>query len=179
MKDFETNFIKNGKFPKRFLDHLTFVAQVHKEAKKPVKAEKKKASSAKKKGKSDKKDNTQDKASNDASFKLRKDVDNARKKATELTNALIEYTQRADFLSLDRARFIIKGKDKTAEVFFLKNTYLVHGTKIQVVDGKKLNDANPQTFEKELLEQKDKENKIDFTALETIKKSFGDFDLVY
>jgi len=167
IKDFKANFITNGKFPERFLKSIEYVVKVRNEA--MGKTVNKKATKKKK---------SENKTSEE-SYKLRKEVDNARKKATEVTNALIEYMQRADFMSMDRARFILKGKDKTAEVFFLKNTYLVHGTKLQRVVGNKLVDGNPQELEKELVEQKERENQIDFTSLEVIKKSFGDFDLVY
>lgn len=160
IKEFENVFIESGKFPKRYLAGLKFIARIKNEVllKKPEK-----------KGKKTEED----------AWHLRKEVDNARKKATEITNALIEYTQRCDFLSMDRARFIIKGKELTGEVFFLENVFLVHGTKIKKLDNDKFIEANSQEFEKQLLDQKNRENKINFKALDILKKEFDEFELVY
>jgi len=80
---------------------------------------------------------------------------------------------------MDRTRFIIKGKKQTAEVFFLENTYLVHGNKIRKIQDKKLVEGSPQELEKEILSQKDREHKINIKALEILKKEFGQFELVY
>lgn len=166
INDFGKNFVKNGKFPKRYLTNLKFIKKVYDELKNPPKKKKTK------KEKSDKKQAEE-------SYKLRRNVDNARKKATEIINALTEYSQRADFFSTDRARFILKGKEKTAEVFFLKNTYYVHGTELKKVEADNLVDTTPKELEAELVDQHNRENKIDFSALEVIKKEIGDFDLVY
>ena len=161
LKEFEETFIKTGKFPKRFLKDLKFIFKVRKEALKQT---------------TDKKKN---KKSESQGSHLRRDVDNARKKASQITNSLTEYIQRSDFLAMDRTRFIIKGKKQTGEIFFLENTYLVHGNKIQKNKDKKLVEASPQDLEKEILNQKDREHKIDIKALEVLKKEFGQFELVY
>ena len=161
LKEFEETFIKTGKFPKRFLKDLKFIFKVRKEALKQT---------------TDKKKN---KKSESQGSHLRRDVDNARKKASQITNSLTEYIQRSDFLAMDRTRFIIKGKKQTGEIFFLENTYLVHGNKIQKIKDKKLVEASPQDLEKEILNQKDREHKIDIKALEVLKKEFGQFELVY
>ena len=171
IKEFEESFIKAGKFPKRFLQDLKFIAKV----KNQVTAEKTEDKQKIKKSKTTKQKSNLEKEGRN----LRRDVDNARKKAAQITNALTEYSQRSDFLLLDRAKFIIKGKDLTAEVFFLENTYVVHGNKIQKIIKDKLSDANPQDLEKEILAHKDKENKIDIKSLDILKKEFGDFELVY
>jgi predicted nucleotidyltransferase/uncharacterized protein (UPF0332 family) len=162
ISEFESRFIKTGKFPPKFLESLNFVLSVKKKVLERIKEEKKKT-----------------KKSSEHVGQITRDVDNARKIATQITNALIEYTQRCDFLSVDRARFVIKGKKFTGEVFFLRNCYVVHANKVQMISDGKLVDANLEKFEKELVEEKDREKKIDFSALEIIKKSYGDFELVY
>jgi len=169
LKEFEESFIKTGKFPKRFFQDLKFIFKVKKEALKQETADKAKKEATKKKIKK----------SEGKSSHLRRDVDNARKKAAQITNALTEYIQRSDFLAMDRTRFIIKGKKQTAEVFFLENTYLVHGNKIRKIQDKKLVEGSPQELEKEILSQKDREHKINIKALEILKKEFGQFELVY
>jgi len=162
IKEFEESFIKTGKFPKRFLQDLKFIAKVKKQT------ISKKAKTIEKKPKSEKEGSN-----------IRRDVDEARKKASQITNALTEYSQRADFLSLDRTRFIIKGKDLTAEVFFLKNTYVVHGNKIRKIIEGKLTEASGADLEKEILDSKNREHKIDIKALDVLKKEYKDFELVY
>lgn len=163
--EFESVFVKSGKFPKKYKDDITFIAKVHKESK----VEKKK--DAKQKSKKKKEENT--------SLKFRRDVDLARKKAAELTNLLIEYAQRSDFLAMDRARFIIKGKKSTGEAFFLEDTFIVHKNKIQKITSNKLTDASAQDLEKQILNQKNRDNKIDLKSLEVLKKEFGEFELIY
>ena len=64
-------------------------------------------------------------------------VDTARKYAQEITNELIEYTQRCEFEAIDKTRFTIKAKNQDAEVFFLKDTFLVQKQKIQKVKEEK------------------------------------------
>ncbi|MGK0209129.1 MAG: putative nucleotidyltransferase [Patescibacteria group bacterium] len=163
--EFDTDLVKTGKFTNRDLKNLKFISQTRK----AVEIEKKKAKKS-----SSKKDEKDEKGA-----KLRRGVDDARKKALQLTNALNEYAQRSDFLSMDRSRFIIKGEKLTAEIFFLKDSFVVHGNKIQKIEKNKLVDANPQELETQLIDQKKREHKIDFSALEVLKKEFGEFELTY
>lgn len=159
LKEFDEKLIKEGKFPPRFLANLKFISEVKK------KSDKEKQEIRGKKGKS--KENS-----------LRKEVDTARKYSAEITNALIEYTQRCDFLSMDRTRFIIKGK-KPAEVFFLKDTFVIEKEKIRKVSGGKLVETKIEDLNSQLSEHKSESTKIDTKALDIIKKEFGDFELSY
>jgi predicted nucleotidyltransferase len=170
LEEFEESFVKTGKFPKRFLQDLKFIVKVKKQIT-TKKAAKKTTNKTVKKAKKE--------SAAKESGHLRRDVDNARKKAAQITNALTEYAQRSDFLAMDRSRFIIKGKNLTAEVFFLENTYVVHGNKIQKIVKGKFHDASAQDLEKEILAQKDREHKIDVKALDVLKKEYKDFELVY
>jgi hypothetical protein len=159
LKEFDETLIKEGKFPPRFLENLKTIAKTKREVVKVKQAT------------TNKKDNLTQKQS--------RDVDNARKIASEITNALIEYTQRCDLAAMEKSRFVLKGKDMNAEVFFLKNTFIIQGPKIQKLSGEKLVKSDTKEIQDQLLENKNKETKIDFKALENLKKIFGEFELIY
>ena len=161
IREFDEKLIKQGKFPQRFLQGLKFIAKVKKEVEKEEKGKKKK------------------KEIDQMTGKEVQDVDQARKVASEITNALVEYTQRCDFLAMDRTRFVIKGKKKTAEVFFLGNVFVVEGQKIQKLEGGRLKPTNAEDLKNQLLQHKDNETKLDAKALDGLKKVFGEFELVY
>jgi predicted nucleotidyltransferase/uncharacterized protein (UPF0332 family) len=165
IKEFEEKLVKEGKFPQRFAEGLKFIAKVKKEVEKHDPTDKK---GTKKKVKVDQ-----------LTGKEINEVEDARKVGTEITNALIEYTQRCDFLSMDRTRFLIKGKDKTAELFFLDNVFLVQGNEIKKLEKNSLVKSNPEDLKNQLLNHRNKETKIDLKALEILKKHFGNFELVY
>ncbi len=158
IKEFNDKLIKTGKFPQRFLEGLDFIAKVRKDFEKPIKNKKK------------------DKTTNKKTI----DVEMARKYSAEIVNALIEYTQRCDFIAMDRVRYIVNvdGKMK-AEVFFLTDVFVVEGQKILKIVKGKLVESNSEELKGQLISQKNKENKIDSSALNNLKNYFGDFELVY
>jgi len=158
IREFDEKLVKPGKFPQRFSAGLEFIAKVKKDFEKDEK-----------KGKKDKSNN-----------KDTLDVENARKISSEIVNALIEYTQRCDFMAMDRVRFMVNvGGKMKAEVFFLDDVFVVEGQKIKKVSGSDLVDSNPEELKNQLIGQKDKESKIDYSALNVLKNYFGDFELVY
>lgn len=159
IKAYEEELVEKGKLPPRFLNNLKAIAKTRKTI-----AEKQKNGSKKK---------------DNLTAKQSRDVDNARKMASEITQALIEYSQRCDIASMEKSRFVIKGKDMDAEVFFLPNTFIIQGQKIQKLSGSKLVMATPKELQEQIIAQKDKETKIDFKSLDTLKKIFGEFDLIY
>jgi len=161
IRAFENEYIKTGKYPKRHLTDLKFIAKVKKEVmnKKQTKKDKKALTPAE-------------------VYKLRLDVETARRFASEITNLLIEHNQRCEFLSMDRKKFMIKGKDMQAEVFFLDNVYVIQGPKVQKLAGKKLVAADPEELQKEMVKNT-KETKIDFRALDTLRSIFGEFEMIY
>lgn len=162
IRTFEEQLVKSGRFPQRFVDGLKFIAKTKLEFEK----EEKEAKAKKKKEK--------------VTGKGTNEVDEARKIATEIVNALIEYNQRCDFLSMDRSRFLLKVKDEVkAEVFFLEKTFIVQGTKIASLSGYKLCESSVEELRKQLGAQQNKETKINTGDLENLKKIFGEFDLVY
>ncbi|MDO8517249.1 MAG: nucleotidyltransferase domain-containing protein [Nanoarchaeota archaeon] len=160
INEFNEQFIKPGKFPKRFLEGLKFIARVKKEFEKPEKNKKK---------------NKKDKITG----KEIKEVETARRFSAEIVNLLIEYTQRCDFLSMDRTRFILKSKDRAAEIFFLDDLFIVEKGKISKVKENELKESDTEELKKQLLEHKNKETKMDAKSLNSLKRVFGDFELVY
>ncbi|NPE26658.1 nucleotidyltransferase domain-containing protein [Methanococcoides sp. SA1] len=161
LKEFDSKIIKEGKFPPRFLTNLKFIAKTKRDIEK-IRSEKKK--------KTKKKDNL--------TFKQSQNVDQARKFASEITTALIEHTQRCEIASLEKSRFLIKGHDLQAEVFFLKNTFVVQKNQIQKISKDKLINTTPKELQEQITEQKNKEMTINFKDLQTLQKIFGEFDLI-
>ncbi len=99
--------------------------------------------------------------------------------ATEITTALAEYTQRCELAAMEKSRFLIKTRETTAEIFFLANTFIIQGSKIQKISGDKLVRSNPKELQEQLVARKGKETKIDIGSFKILKKVFGKFDLVY
>jgi len=155
LKAFNDNLIKKGKFPPRFLDNLKIIAKTKKEVEKTKTGDRKKKDTLTKK----------------QSYH----VDNARKLAQEITTAITEYTQRRELAAMQKSQFIIQGKTMSAEIFFLTNTFLVQGPKIQKLS----NDKLTKELQEQLIINKNKETKINFKSLETLKKIFGEFELVH
>jgi predicted nucleotidyltransferase len=155
LKEFEKRMIKTGKLPPRFLDNLKLISKTKKE----VVADK-----SKKKGQGKERS---------------KDVDEARKLAAEITQTLVEYSQRCELASAERSRFFIKGQEGDAEVFFLKNTFIIQKGKIQKLSGSKLVSATLKELQEQLSDKPNKETKIDSRDLETLNKAFGKFELIY
>jgi predicted nucleotidyltransferase len=158
--EFNKQFVKTGKLPRRHLDSLKFILKVKEEV-----LEKKQTSKNKKK------------LTNSEIYKLRNDVENARRMESELTSLLIEHNQRCEFLSMDRKRFKIEGKQVKAEVFFLDSVYLIQGQKVQKLVGKRLVDVDPEEVQKEMTSHLKKETKIDTKALDVLKSLLGEFSL--
>ena len=157
LKEFNEKLIKEGRFPPRFLDNLKLISKTKRDIAK-IKHSKKK---------------------DNLTLRQSQNVDNARKLATEITTALIEYTQRCELAELKKSRFLIKTKETSAEVFFLTNTFIIQDSKIQKISGERLTKSNPKELQAQLEKQKNKRTKIDFKSLKTLKKIFGKFDLEY
>ncbi|MCK4650164.1 nucleotidyltransferase domain-containing protein [Candidatus Pacearchaeota archaeon] len=162
LKEFDNQMIKEGKFPPRFLTNLKLIAKTKRDITK-TKSETK---------------NTKKKKDN-LTFKQSRNVDLARKYAAEITTALIEYTQRHELSYLEKSRFRIKAHDMQAEIFFLKDTFIVQNQQIQKISKDKLVKATPKELQEQITAQKDKETKIDYKSLAILNKVFGEFDLIY
>lgn len=165
---FDKELVKTGKLPKRYLEGLKLVAKVKKE----LEEDRKKSGSVRKKKK-------KEKAKNIMTGKEIREIDEARKIASEIINSLIEYNQRCDLMSMDRSRFIIKAKEREAEVFFLDEVFVVEGGEIFLLKNSELKESNPEELRKQLESYKEKKTSVDMKAVEELKNIFGDFDLVY
>ena len=161
LKEFDNKLVKEGKFPPRFLTNIKFIAKTKRDIEKTKEQT----------NKTKKKDNL--------TFKQSQSVDQARKYAAEITTALIEHSQRCELASLEKSRFRIKSHDKTAEIFFLKNTFLVQKQNIQKISKDKLIKSTPKELQEQIVEQRNKETKIDYKSLSILHKFFGEFDLIY
>ncbi len=167
LSEFEKQMIKTGKFPKKFLENLEFIARVRRE----VLEQKNKKSSKNDKDKKKKLDLMTGKEINE--------VDHARKLGEEIINKLIEHNQRCEMLSLDRTRFLIKTADRQAEVFFLGKTFIIEKEKISKILNGAIVESNIEELNKSLAEQKNKKTLVLPESIEVIKKEFGEFELEY
>lgn len=159
IKAFNEQLVKQGRFPVRFLENLKFIAKVRKEIieSKPKKKVEKDIMTGK---------------------EIKK-VDRARKVAAEIVNSLIEYNQRCDFLSMEKKKLIIKSRNRIAEVFLLDNLFIVEGNAVSKVENKEIIKSDIEELRKQLVENKNKEIKIDSKSLSLLKKVFGNFELSY
>ena len=106
-------------------------------------------------------------------------MEDARKKALEVTNTLIEYTQRKEFVEMDRKRFLIKTKEKIVESFFLDKVYIIEENNISVLNDSKFVKSSIEELNKSLATTKEKALNISHEDLEILKKHFGDFEIGY
>ncbi len=156
VKAFDDQLVKHGKMPKRFLENIKSILKTREEFKAIDKDKKKKIT-----------------------IKEVTAIENARKIAAEVTNTLIEYAQRKDFVVLDRKRFILKTENKAAEVFFLTNLFIVEEGKIWAIKNNKFVASNVEELNKELTDSKEDKVKITPKQMELIKQHFGEFELSY
>jgi predicted nucleotidyltransferase len=151
---FNEQMVKTGKMPTRFLEGLKQIFKTKKEVANNKSSKKK-----------------------DLTSKQSRSVDNARKISAEIVSHMIEYTQRCELAQIEKSRFMIKSKTFQAEIFFLKDTFVVQGNKIQKIVKDKIMNSNPKELQKQIQESADKQIKIDFSSLEALKKAYGEFDL--
>jgi len=156
VKAFDEQLVKHGKMPKRFLESIKEILKTRDEFKALDKDKKKKIT-----------------------IKEVTAIEQARKMAAEITNTLIEFAQRKDFVVLDRKRFILKAKDKIAEVFFLTNLFVVEEGKIWTIKNDKLVESNVDELNKELNDSKEDKVKLTPKQIDIIKGHFGEFELTY
>jgi len=160
IKEFDKLYIKTGKFPKKYLDSIKTVAKIYEDFIEYNKL-------------------VSDKIDKEKGLKFTKEIEKARSLGGEVINALVEYGQRCDFLSMDRSRFRINNQKFNEDIFFLKDTFVVDKKGVKKIVSGEIVDSTSQELEKQTLEQKDKENKINYKDLEILKKEFGDFELEY
>ena len=148
--------VKQGKMPQRYLESLKFIAKTKKDFEELDKDKKKKLT-------------VKEVTANE----------DARKKAAEITNTLIEYVQRKDFVAMDRRRFVLKAKDKVVEIFFLKEVFVVDKNKVSFIKSDKLMETTVDELNKALTESRKESFNMTPSKLDSLKKIFGEFELSY
>ncbi len=108
-----------------------------------------------------------------------KKIDDARKNATILTNALIDYTQRCDLMALDKTKMMLKGKKASAQLINADGkTFMIMGSVIKKITDK-IEDSSLDEVEKAVQVQKNKQNvEINPKVFSLIKKEIGDFEII-
>lgn len=156
LKEFEEELVKKGKMPQKFLEGLKLIIKTKKEFEELIKDKKKKLT-----------------------VKEVSEIENARKVASEITNTLIEYVQRKDFVAMERSRFVLKAGQKMAEIFFLENVFVVEANKIRMLKNERLVDSSLENLNQALTKSREKQMRINPKDLEALKKEFGEFELSY
>jgi uncharacterized protein (UPF0332 family) len=108
-----------------------------------------------------------------------KKIDDARKNATILLNALIDYTQRCDLVALDKTKMMLKGKKASGQLINANGqTFLIMGNVIKKITNK-VEDSSLDEIEKAVQEQKSKQSvEINPKVFSVLKKELGDFEIV-
>jgi predicted nucleotidyltransferase len=110
-------------------------------------------------------------------------IDQARKNATLLMNDLIEYSQRKDLVSLEKARMKIKykkaGKDKVAEILISNGeTFLFTEKSVLKITNKVQNSSMEEVSKSIEHKKKSKEIQLNPKVFELLKKELGDFNII-
>ncbi|MCA9485417.1 MAG: nucleotidyltransferase domain-containing protein, partial [Nanoarchaeota archaeon] len=99
------------------------------------------------------------------------------REASSLMDALTEYTQRKELVSVEKGIMqIFVGNDKMEIVATDEGFFVIDGEKIRVVKEKKLVDSSKQELEKAIKDTKDRlKFALPFEVLGILKKELGDF----
>ena len=110
-------------------------------------------------------------------------VDDARKNASILVNDLIDYSQRADLIAMEKGRMRIKyqkeGKTLVAELLNCSNvSFLFEGQTIKKIT-EKIEDSNMNEVSAAMTQQKmSKSIEIKPKVFDLLKKELGDFEIL-
>jgi uncharacterized protein (UPF0332 family)/predicted nucleotidyltransferase len=179
LKAFDEVMVKTGKMPSRFLDSLKLISKTKKDITSRISVPSKLGTKVPSSLAKNKEASKNSKGKKNLTSKQSRDVDNARKLSAEIVSYLVEFSQRCDLAVMEKSRFLIKSRDSEAEIFFLKDVFVIQGSKIQKISKNKLIDSDPKELQGQISENKGKETKIDFKSLEILKQAFGEFDLIY
>jgi hypothetical protein len=108
-----------------------------------------------------------------------KKIEDARKNATILMNALIDYTQRCDLVALDKTKMMLKGKKASGQLINANGmTFLIMGNVIKKITNK-VEESSLDEIEKAVQEQKSKQSvEINPKVFSVLKKELGDFEII-
>jgi len=109
------------------------------------------------------------------------DFENFRKDSVYLVQEMIEYNQRKELGLLQKTKVVItfkdKGKDKHAELFLTKPSFLVDGQKVYKIEGGKIMDSDTNELNGILASYKGGRVVIDKETMNGLKKKFGEFEI--
>ena len=107
-------------------------------------------------------------------------IDRARRDADILKKDLIEFVQRGEMASIEKGKISIKTKDKVIEILNADGkTFLFDGANVKKVSSK-IEPSTLEELDEAVSRQKDKEDvKIDSSVFSTLKKEFGDFEIIF
>ena len=110
-----------------------------------------------------------------------KEVENVKKNAFDLIEALTEYAQRADLVSVRKGTMQITYGGRKAELVLLGvENFLVEGKSIKKVTQSGLVDSNPEEFEKALQDNKGKlSTQISGEVFAALQKALGKFEVSF
>jgi predicted nucleotidyltransferase len=108
---------------------------------------------------------------------LQNEMQNYSREASGLTDALTEYTQRKELVSVEKGIMQIMVGDNKAEIVATdEGFFVIEVEKIRKVAGKKLVDSSKEELEKALKDTKDRlKFALPVEVLDVIKKELGDF----
>ncbi|MFH1290062.1 MAG: nucleotidyltransferase domain-containing protein [Nanoarchaeota archaeon] len=101
--------------------------------------------------------------------------------AASLTDALTEYSQRRELVSVEKGIMQITYQGKKAEIVATdEGVFVVEENKIRKVDGKKLVESDKNAFEQALKNTKERLNfDLPCEVINALKKEFGEFTISF
>ena len=111
------------------------------------------------------------------------DVDNARKEAQLLINDLIEYSQRAELMNLEKGRMRLKyqkaGKEMFAELLLSGGEgFLIEGNRIRKITSKIQESSMKELTDAIERQKSNKSLQIDPRIFDILKRELGDYEIV-
>lgn len=113
----------------------------------------------------------------------KKDIEDARKDASLLINAIIDYGQRCDFISLDKSRMQIsygseKNKQRAELIITDAGVFFIQGVSVKKITDK-LKDSTIDEFNEAIRAQKGKiQTKLAPEVFDVLRKELGNFEII-
>ncbi len=109
------------------------------------------------------------------------DMQNISRDATDLINALIEYSQRKELVAVEKSVMQVSYGDKKAKIVLTDTyTFLSKDNGIFKIEGKKISESSRDEMEKAILGSKSKTHfRIKSDVFEVLKKELGNFEIEF
>ena len=110
-----------------------------------------------------------------------KEVENVKKDAFDLIEALTEYAQRADLVSARKGTMQVIYSSRKAELVLLgKDNFLVEGNSIRKISGGKIIDSSKEELEKSISDNKGKiHTQVSGELFAALEKVLGRFEIAF